>query len=122
MTSFFDHFKKNKNDDKCFKNKRFIVHIQVNGNNHVCHDFSTTCENMQTPFDFMDAYIHLKVLVATLALGLGPRQGLAKVWAEKESPGITFHVLASVEECEEPTHSQVGSHFGNWNPNGFLNL
>jgi hypothetical protein len=28
-----------------------------------------------------------------------------------------------VGECEnEHSHSQVNSHFGNWNPNGFSNL
>jgi len=33
-------------------------------------------------------------------LGLRPRQGLAKVWAERRILGITFHVPKSVEQCE----------------------
>jgi hypothetical protein len=34
-------------------------------------------------------------------------------------PEVTFHVLGSVGECEgmNPPHSQVNSHFKNWNPN-----
>jgi hypothetical protein len=54
------------------------------------------------------------VFVATLALGLQPRQGLARAWAKRE---------ARVGECEnEHSHSQVSSHFGSWSPRGFLNL
>ncbi len=61
--------------------------------------------------------------VATLALGLQPRQGLAKVRA-KSDPGN--HISCS-QECKkvggnEPPHSQVNSHFGSWNPNGLPNL
>jgi hypothetical protein len=37
--------------------------------------------------------------VATLALGLRPKQGPTKVWT-KVSPGVTFHVLGSARECE----------------------
>jgi hypothetical protein len=51
--------------------------------------------------------------VATLALGLWPRQGLAKVWAKSEPES---HIPCS-QKCKkvggnEPPHSQVGSHFG----------
>jgi hypothetical protein len=58
-----------------------------------------------------------KVSIATLALGSQLRQGLAKVRAESEAKS---HFSCSWE-CRklwgnEPTHSQVGSHFGNWNP------
>jgi hypothetical protein len=60
MTSFFDHFE-NINHDKCSKKRKFIIHILVNGNNHVC-DFSIACENLQTPFDLIDAHIHIKAL------------------------------------------------------------
>lgn len=62
MTSFFYHFEKNKTHDKCSKKRRFIIHILINGNNHVCHDFSTAYENMQTPFDLIDSHIHIKAL------------------------------------------------------------
>ncbi len=62
MISFFDHFEKNKNDDKCSKKRRFIIHIIVNVNNQVCHDFSMACKNMQTPFDLIDVHIHIKAL------------------------------------------------------------
>jgi hypothetical protein len=38
--------------------------------------------------------------------------------------GVTFHALESVGECEGMNlHTpKVNSHFGNWNPNGFLNF
>jgi broad specificity phosphatase PhoE len=52
--SFFDHFEEEKDDDKCCKNSKSITHTVVNGNNGACHD-SSTCENMQTPFDLIDA-------------------------------------------------------------------
>jgi hypothetical protein len=52
-----------------------------------------------------------KFYVATLTLGLQPRQGLAKVRAK------------SVGECENGhSHSQVNSHFGSWSPGGLSNL
>jgi hypothetical protein len=55
-------------------------------------------------------------IVATLALGLWPRQGLARVRAKREA-----------WKCRrvwgnEPSHSQVRSHFGSWNFNELLNL
>jgi hypothetical protein len=54
--------------------------------------------------------------VATLALGSWPRQGFAKVRAKSEA-----------RKCgrmgkNEPPHSQVSSHFGSLNPNGFPNF
>jgi hypothetical protein len=56
-------------------------------------------------------------------LGLWPRQGFAKVWA-KTKPGS--HISCS-QECKrvwgnEPSHSQINSHFGSWSPNGLLNF
>jgi hypothetical protein len=64
-----------------------------------------------------------RIDVATLTLGLQPRQGLAKVWAKSE---LRSHISCS-QECKgvwgnEPPHSQVNSHFGSWNPNRLLNL
>jgi hypothetical protein len=56
-TSFFDHFEEEKDDDKCSKNSKSITHTLVNGNNGACHD-SSTCENMETPFDLIDADTH----------------------------------------------------------------
>ncbi len=65
----------------------------------------------------------MNITIATLALGLQPRQGLAKVWAKGEPKN---HISCSWE-CKrarenEPPHSQMSSHFGSWNPNGLPNL
>jgi len=56
-------------------------------------------------------------LVTTLALGLRPKQGHGKVQAESAAWESHSHFL----ECEkvwrnEPTHSQMDSHFGSWSP------
>jgi hypothetical protein len=61
--------------------------------------------------------------VAILALGSRPRQGFTRVRAKSE-PGS--HISCSWE-CKrmwgnEPSHSQMSSHFGSSNPNGFPNL
>jgi hypothetical protein len=56
--------------------------------------------------------------VTTLALGSRPKQGLARLRAERK-PGVTSHVPGSVGECEG---SQGNSHLGSWSPEGFLNL
>ncbi len=54
-------------------------------------------------------------IVATLALGSRPRQGLARVRTKREAE--------SVGECENGhLHSQVSSHFGNWSPSGLSNF
>ncbi len=60
--------------------------------------------------------------VITLALGLQPRQRLAKVQAKSEARESHFMLLG---ECErrrvwgnEPTHYQGSSHFGSWSPHG----
>jgi hypothetical protein len=57
-TSFFDHFEEEKDDSKCSKNSKSITHALINGNNGACHDSSTACGNMQTPFDLIDADTH----------------------------------------------------------------
>ncbi len=51
--------------------------------------------------------------VKTLALGLRPRQGFARLRAKGE---------ARESHGNEPSHSQVNSHFGSWSPNGVPNL
>jgi len=61
--------------------------------------------------------------VATLALGLRPKQGLEKVWAKCEAGS---HISYSWE-CKrvwgnEPSHSQMNSQFGSSSPSGFPNL
>jgi hypothetical protein len=58
--------------------------------------------------------------VATLALGFGPRQGLARVRTKSEAQKSHF-VLPGGWECRrvwknEHSHSQVSSHFGSWSP------
>jgi hypothetical protein len=60
--------------------------------------------------------------VATLTLGLRPRQGLTKVRAKNEV--WESHAPGSVGKCEGMNlpYSQVNSHFGNWSPDRFLNL
>jgi hypothetical protein len=60
--------------------------------------------------------------VATLALVSRPMQRLAKVWAKSEPRS---HISCSWE-CKrvwgnEPSYSQVSSHFGSWSPNGLSN-
>jgi hypothetical protein len=57
--------------------------------------------------------------VATLALGSRPRQRLTRVWPKKKPMS---HISCSWE-CRrvwgnEPSHSQMNSHFGSWSPNG----
>jgi hypothetical protein len=45
---------------------------------------------------------------------------------QKWTPGVTFHDPGRLRLWEggriEPPHSQVNSHFGSWNPNGFPNF
>jgi hypothetical protein len=66
---------------------------------------------------------HITYIVVTLALGLRPRQGFAKVQAKT---GSRSHIPCS-RECKrvwgnEPSHSQVNSHFGSSNFNGLPNF
>jgi hypothetical protein len=55
--------------------------------------------------------------VTTLTLGSRPRQGLARVWAMRE-PQESYFMLSKCEKVwgNEPSHSQVNSPLGSWNP------
>jgi hypothetical protein len=61
---------------------------------------------------------HYKI-VATLALGLRPRQGVARLRAKRKTRE-SHHMLPGVQRVwvwgNEPSHSQVNSHVGNWSP------
>jgi hypothetical protein len=59
-------------------------------------------------------------VVATLALGSWPKQGLAKVHAKNEGVHISYSWECRKVWRNEPPHSQVNSHFGSWSPNGLL--
>jgi hypothetical protein len=63
------------------------------------------------------------VIVITLALGLQPRQGFAKVQVKSE---LGSHISWSQESKRvwrnEPPYSQMSSHFGGWSPNELLNV
>jgi hypothetical protein len=56
-------------------------------------------------------------VVATLALGLRPRQGGCKV-AGQEGGWESHHMLSRVQRVweNEPSHSQMNSHCGSWSP------
>jgi hypothetical protein len=61
--------------------------------------------------------------VTILTLGLRPKQGPGKVRAES----ATWESHSHFQKCKrvwrnESTHSQVDSHFGNWNPSGLPNI
>ncbi len=53
----------------------------------------------------------------TLAFGSQPRQGHGKVQVENATQESHSHSRGN-----EPTHSQVNSHFGSWNPYEILNF
>jgi hypothetical protein len=57
------------------------------------------------------------ITFATLALGLWPRQGVARLWAKREN-WKSHHMLSRVQRVwgNEPSHSQVNSHVGSWSP------
>jgi hypothetical protein len=59
----------------------------------------------------------LIITVATLALGSRPKQGVGRLWAKKETRE-SLHMLLGVQKVwgNEPSHSQVNSHVGNWSP------
>jgi hypothetical protein len=59
-------------------------------------------------------------IVITLTLGSRPRQRQGKVQAENATQEPHLHSLGMWRN--EPTHSQMDSHFGSWNPFGVLNL
>jgi hypothetical protein len=56
----------------------------------------------------------MNVLVATLALGLRPRQGGCKVAGQERSPGVTSHALGSVRSVREWTLTVVTLALGSW--------
>ncbi len=66
----------------------------------------------------ISTYVHLKS-VTTLILGSRPKQGLAKVRAKNETRESHFMLPGLWEYGKvwgnEPSHSQVHSHFGSWN-------
>jgi hypothetical protein len=54
--------------------------------------------------------------VATLALGLRPKQGLARLWAKRRSLGVK----GSVREWTLTLPREL--HLGSWSPDGLLNV
>ncbi len=56
-------------------------------------------------------------IVTTLALGLRPRQGVARLQAKRETRG-SHHMLLRMQRVwrNEPSPSQVSSHYGSWSP------
>ncbi len=56
-------------------------------------------------------------IVATLALGSWIKQGLARLWAKRETQE-SLHMLPGMQRVwgHEPSHSQVNSHVGSWSP------
>ncbi len=63
------------------------------------------------------------VIVTTLALGSWPKQGLARLQTKREARESHL-MLPRVQNNvrDEPSHSQVNSHFESWSFNGLLNL
>jgi hypothetical protein len=59
--------------------------------------------------------------VATLALALRPKQGVARLWANRKTRE-SHHMLPGVQRVwgNEPSHSRVNSHVGNWSPKWIL--
>ncbi len=55
--------------------------------------------------------------VATLALGLRPKQGVARLRAKRETRE-SHHMLLGIQRMwgHEPSHSQVNSNVGSWSP------
>ncbi len=61
--------------------------------------------------------------VCNPSLGLVTKARAYKGVGQEGSPGVTSHALGSVGKCEnEPSHSQVSSHFGSWSPDGLPNF
>jgi hypothetical protein len=70
--------------------------------------------------------VYVWLCVATLTLGLWPRQGLAKVRTKSEARESHFMLLGGWE-CRrvwenKHSHSQMSSHFGSWSHGGLPNL
>jgi hypothetical protein len=57
------------------------------------------------------------LLVTTLTLGLRRKQGVARVRVKKKT-WESHHILPGMQRVwgHEPSHSQVNSHVGSWNP------
>ncbi len=52
-----------------------------------------------------------------LSLGLATKARGCKVGSQEKDPGVTSHALGSAKNVKDkPSHSQVNSHVGNWNP------
>jgi hypothetical protein len=64
---------------------------------------------------------HIATIV-TLALGLRPRQGLARVRAKREAQESHLMLPRVWESENENSHSQMSSHFGSWSPGGLPDL
>jgi hypothetical protein len=60
---------------------------------------------------------NLMTSVVTLALGSRPRQGVARLWAKRKTRE-SHRLFPWVQRVwgNEPSHSQVNSHGGNWSP------
>ncbi len=92
---------------------KFIGHEDYNPNHHWKMKSSS---NLISSWKEMKPLIGRKDFFMTLALGISPRQRYGKV-----------QVGSATRECRrvwgnEPTHSQVDSHFGSWSLDGFPNL
>ncbi len=68
-------------------------------------------------FDIHFFIIINSLYVATLTLGSRPRQKVARLRAKRET-WESHHMLPRVQRVwgNEPSHSQVNSHYGSWNP------
>jgi hypothetical protein len=56
-------------------------------------------------------------IVVILALGSQSKQGVARLWAKRETRE-SLHMFPGVQRVwgNEPSHSQVNSHVGSWSP------
>ncbi len=87
---------------------------------HGPYTFELACTTIQKDPIFLGLYTminNLTPIVATLALGSRPRQGVARLWAKTETRE-SLHMLPGVQRVwgNEPSHSQVNSHVGSWSP------
>ncbi len=96
---------------KYFFNSRSPIQyscLVVYGSHSPIHEITSLCWNYS---------------VATLALGLQPRQRLTRLRAKQETREPHLILLGMQRVWgNEPSHSQVTSHFGSWSPNELLNL
>jgi hypothetical protein len=68
-------------------------------------------------FIFTFCFVILISSVTTLTLGSWPRQGVGR-WQAMRKTRESLHMLPGVQRVwgSEPSHSQVNSHVGSWNP------